>query len=118
MTEETKPHPWERLRFKEIVVSNAAEVKHRESLLRLISARLGVERRKLLRTEGVEKRNRVTYEIKRLQELRTQLRQSPAIRGADHPKVRAAIRRHRCPYRSHVRVRVRVRVREREDKAV
>ena len=94
MTEETKPRPWERLRFgKEIVVSNAAEVKHRKSLLRLISARLGAERRKLRRTEGVENRNRVTYEIKRLQELRTEVRQAPAVAGADHPKVRAAIHR-------------------------
>ena len=51
------------LRFsKGIVVSNAAEVKHRNSLLRLIGKRLREERRRLNATTDAEQRNRITYE--------------------------------------------------------
>ena len=82
------------LRFsREIVVNNAAEVKHRKFLFRSISARLRAEKRKLVRTEDLEQRERITYEIERLQKMRIQLRQVPATAGADHPKVRAAIHR-------------------------
>jgi hypothetical protein len=71
------------LRFsKEIVVSNAAELKWRKSLLRLIGARL-----------RDAKRNQNTSEIERLQKMQTELCQAPAVTGADHPKVRAAIHR-------------------------
>jgi hypothetical protein len=82
------------LRFsKEIVFSNAAEVKHRKFLFRLISAQLRAERRKLARAEGMEQRQRITYEIERLQKMETELRQAPVVPGADHPEVRAAIYR-------------------------
>jgi hypothetical protein len=96
MMEETEPDPSEKyvLPFsKEIIVSNAAELKRRKSLLRLINAQLRAERRKLVRTESVEQRERITYEIERLRKMRTQLRRAPARAGADHPKVRAAIHR-------------------------
>ena len=78
---------------KEIVVNNAAQVKHRKFLFRSISAQLRAKRRKLVRTEDLEQRQRITYEIERLQKMRIQLRQVPATAGADHPKVRAAIHR-------------------------
>ena len=71
------------LRFnKEIVVSNAADLKWRKSLLRLIGTRL-----------RDAKRNQTTSEIERLQKMQTELRQAPAVPGPDHPKVRAAIHR-------------------------
>ena len=71
------------LRFsKEIVASDAAELKWRKSLLRLIGARLRCARR-----------NSNTSEIERLQRMQTELGQAPAAPGADHPKVRAAIHR-------------------------
>jgi len=82
------------LRFsREIVVNNAAEVKHRKFLFRLISARLRAERRKLARAEGLEQRQRITYKIERLQNMEAELRQAPAVPGANHPEVRAAIHR-------------------------
>jgi hypothetical protein len=71
------------LRFsKEIDVSNAAELKSRKLLLRLIGTRLRDARR-----------NQNTFEIERLQKMQTELCQAPAVPGADHPKVRAAIHR-------------------------
>jgi hypothetical protein len=71
------------LRFsKEIVVSNAAELKWRKSLLRLIGTRL-----------RDAKRNQNTFEIERLQKMQTELCQAPAAPGADHPKVLAAMHR-------------------------
>jgi hypothetical protein len=74
---------WSTLRFsKEIVVSNAADLKWRKSLLRLIGTRL-----------RDAKRNQTTSEIERLQKMQTELRQAPAVPGPDHPKVRAAIHR-------------------------
>ena len=81
------------LRFsKEIVVSNAAELKYRKSLLRLISARLHAVRRKLVHTKTAKHCKQITSEIERLQKMQTQLRQAPvAPVGSAHPKVRAAI---------------------------
>ena len=71
------------LRFnKEIVVSNAAELKWRKSLLRLISTR--AERRQAQQN---------AVEIERLQKMQAQLRQASVAPVADHPKVRAAIHR-------------------------
>jgi hypothetical protein len=71
------------LRFsKEIVASNAAELKHRKFLLRLIGVRL-----------RDAQRNQNTSEIERLQKMQTELRQAPAEPRADHPKVRAAAHR-------------------------
>ena len=71
------------LRFsKGIVVSNAAELKWRKKLLRVVGTRLRDARR-----------NQDTSEIERLQKMQTELRQAPAVPGADHPKVRAAIHR-------------------------
>jgi hypothetical protein len=83
------------LRFsKEIVVSNAAEVNHRNSLLRQIGKRLREERRRLNATTDAEQRNRITYEIDRLQKMQTQLRQAPVAPVAmNHSEVRAAIHR-------------------------
>ena len=74
---------WSTLRFsKEIVVSNAGDLKRRKSLLRLIGTRL-----------RDAKRNQNASEIERLQKMQTELRQATAVPGADHPKVRAAIHR-------------------------
>jgi hypothetical protein len=74
------------LRFsKEVVIRNGdtARSEYRKSLLRLIGTWFRDARR-----------NQNTSEIKRLQKMRTQLRQAPAAPvGYDHPKVRAAIHR-------------------------
>src|SRR5260370_9425153 len=83
------------LRFsREIVVSNAAELKYRKPLIRVITGRLHAAKRKLGHTKAVKQRKQITYDIQRLQKMQTQLGQAPAAPdGSDHPKVRAAIHR-------------------------
>jgi hypothetical protein len=71
------------LRFsKEVRVSNTNELHHRTKLLRSIDARL----REAWRNEN-------TFEIERLQKMRTELRNASAAPRANHPKIRAAIHR-------------------------
>jgi hypothetical protein len=78
---------------REIVVSNAAELEYRESLLRVITGRLHAAKRKLRHTKAVKQRKQITYDIQRLQRMQTQLRQALGPVGFDHPQVRAAVHR-------------------------